>query len=253
MADGHLYENDTHPPHRIRTKGHLVLMCDLFERWTGATEEEVLELEASGLLRPFWVEKSLKVPPRGNLEHWLRATKIETHETARGPHIVDVSSVFLESNIIEIEKQRPDFLLPQVRWHEAMRPYGWGKGEIGMEQGEDEEQTALSAMEAELAQERAANEKLRLRVAELESMVQRGGEGAQEAEDFPEEYEGHGIFTVVAKLVDARAPVPEIMAAIDNEQVFLSQREVGYFFHPSPQGKKKSTLQNYTKRKKARD
>ena len=108
-------------------------------------------------------------------------------------------------------------------------------------------------MEAALGQERAANEKLRLRVAELENMALRGGEGAGEAEDFPEEYEGHGIFTVVAKLVYARTPVPEIMAAIDNEQEFLSQREVGYFFHPSPHGKNVSTLRNFTKRNKAKD
>lgn len=52
---------------------------------------------------------------------------------------------------------------------------------------------------------------------------------------------------MVAKLVDARAPVAEIMAALDDEQEFLSQRENGYFFHPNPAGKSPFTLRNSVK------
>ena len=76
------------------------------------------------------------------------------------------------------------------------------------------------------------------------------GKGAHETvhgEDFPAEYEGHGIFTMVAKLVDERAPVEDIMRLLTNEKGFLSKREAGYFFHPSPEGKAASTLRNYIK------
>ena len=74
----------------------------------------------------------------------------------------------------------------------------------------------------------------------------------EDADDFPAEYENHGVFTMVAKMVLARASVPEIMKALDSEKEFLSQREVGYFFHPSPEGKAANTLRNYTKNNKAR-
>ena len=88
---------------------------------------------------------------------------------------------------------------------------------------------------------------LEARIAELEHSVLAG-----DADDFPAEYENHGVFTMVAKMVLARASVPEIMKALDNEKEFLSQREVGYFFHPSPEGKAANTLRNYTKNNKAR-
>jgi len=88
---------------------------------------------------------------------------------------------------------------------------------------------------------------LEARIAELEHSVPAG-----DADDFPAEYENHGIFTMVAKMVLARTSVPEIMKALDNEKEFLSQREVGYFFHPSPEGKAANTLRNYTKNNKAR-
>ncbi len=104
-------------------------------------------------------------------------------------------------------------------------------------------------LEAALADSEAENDKLRKRVAELESKAEADGETEENAhgEEFPAEYEGHGLFTVVAKLVDARVPVVEIMAALDEEKEFLSQRENGYFFHPNPAGKSVSTLRNYTK------
>ncbi|MBQ4076500.1 MAG: hypothetical protein IJD65_02300 [Mailhella sp.] len=88
---------------------------------------------------------------------------------------------------------------------------------------------------------------LEARIAELEHSVLAG-----DTDDFPAEYENHGVFTMVAKMVLARASVPEIMKALDNEKDFLSQREVGYFFHPSPEGKAANTLRNYTKNNKSR-
>lgn len=101
-------------------------------------------------------------------------------------------------------------------------------------------QQMLSQYDTALSHEKAENEALKARIAKLESTAQEGGE-------FPESYEGHGIFTMVAKMVHARASVPEIMRAVDDEKEFLSQREAGYFFHPSPEGKKPSTLRNYQK------
>lgn len=108
---------------------------------------------------------------------------------------------------------------------------------------------ALEEAKASVAELKAENDKLRKRVAELESKAEADGETEENAhgEEFPAEYEGHGLFTVVAKLVDARVPVVEIMAALDEEKEFLSQRENGYFFHPNPAGKSVSTLRNYTK------
>ena len=236
----------------LRTREPLILFFQLVERWTGAVQRDVLEQDTLGKLKPFILQKTL-ILPDGTREYWLLPTVLEVNDWNRKDALAELPLVFLEKNILEIEKSRSDFLRPSVRWADLMRERGFISDEQENQSKEGEEVASLAAMEAALGQERAANEKLRQRVAELENMVLRGGEGAQEAEDFPEEYEGHGIFTVVAKLVDARAPVPEIMAAIDNEQEFLSQREVGYFFHPSPQGKGASALRNYTKRKKARD
>ena len=88
---------------------------------------------------------------------------------------------------------------------------------------------------------------LEARLADLEHSGLAG-----DTDDFPAEYENHGIFTMVAKMVLGRASVPEIMKALDSEKEFLSQREVGYFFHPSPEGKAANTLRNYTKNNKSR-
>lgn len=105
------------------------------------------------------------------------------------------------------------------------------------------------AMQARIAELEAENAKLKERVAELENAALQGREAGKssDGEEFPAEYEDHGIFTMVAKLVDARAPVAEIMAALDDEQEFLSQRENGYFFHPNPAGKSPFTLRNSVK------
>ena len=119
----------------------------------------------------------------------------------------------------------------------------------------DNDESRITKLEAE-------NEQLKARITELETELttcreqleaaQRdisGKEGLEPAhgEEFPVEYEGHGIFTMLAKLVDARTPVVDIMAALDDEKNFLSQRENGYFFHPAPEEKSASTLRNYTK------
>lgn len=109
----------------------------------------------------------------------------------------------------------------------------------------------LKAKNAELkAQLEVQNKQL----AELEKAVQEGARahGWGSEEDFPDEYEGHGVFTLVAKLVHDKTPIEEIMKSVDDEKEFLSQREAGYFFHPSPQGKSPSTLRNYIKNHKAR-
>lgn len=110
-------------------------------------------------------------------------------------------------------------------------------------------QEKVAALEAALVDSRTENDKLRAENEELKNAPLRGGEAGENGQDeeFPAEYEDHGLFTVVAKLVYARTPVAEIMAALDEEKEFLSQRENGYFFHPNPTGKSVSTLRNYTK------
>ena len=110
-------------------------------------------------------------------------------------------------------------------------------------------QKKVAALEAALADSSAENDKLRAENEELKNVALRGGEDGKNGQDeeFPAEYEDHGLFTVVAKLVYARAPVSEIMAALDEEKEFLSQRENGYFFHPNPAGKSPSTLRNSVK------
>lgn len=107
-------------------------------------------------------------------------------------------------------------------------------------------------LKVKLAEIEAINKALRTEIEELRKANQKNENNEKDEEDFPEEYENHGIFTVVAKMVFARAPIGEIMKAIDNEKEFLSQREVGYFFHPSPEGKATNTLRNYTKNNKVK-
>lgn len=111
-----------------------------------------------------------------------------------------------------------------------------------------EEQEFIEAAQAritELETELAACKK-QLEEARRDTSGMEGHEPAH-SEDFPAEYEGHGIFTMVAKLVDERAPVEDIMRLLADEKNFLSNREDGYFFHPSPEGKAASTLRNYIK------
>lgn len=98
---------------------------------------------------------------------------------------------------------------------------------------------------AELEQELATCRE-QLEAAQREISSKEGLEPAH-AEEFPAEYEGHGIFTMVAKLVDDRTPIEDIMRSVSSETGFLTNREAGYFFHPSPEGKATSTLQNYIK------
>lgn len=98
-----------------------------------------------------------------------------------------------------------------------------------------------SALETELAACREQLEEARREIPD------KGEHETVHGEDFPAEYEGHGIFTMVAKLVDERAPVKDIMRLLANEKDFLSNKEEGYFFHPSPEGKAASTLRNYIK------
>ena len=107
-------------------------------------------------------------------------------------------------------------------------------------------------LKVKLAEIEAINKALRTEIEELRKANQKNENNEKDEEDFPEEYENHGIFTVVAKMVFDRAPIGEIMKAIDNEKEFLSQREVGYFFHPSPEGKATTTLRNYTKNNKVK-
>lgn len=110
-----------------------------------------------------------------------------------------------------------------------------------LESENDHLKARITELETELATCREQLEKARREIS---------GKGEHETvhgEDFPAEYEGHGIFTMVAKLVDERAPVEDIMRLLTNEKGFLSKREAGYFFHPSPEGKAASTLRNYIK------
>ncbi len=106
----------------------------------------------------------------------------------------------------------------------------------------EEAQARITALETELAACREQLEEARREISGKEE-----GHETVHGEDFPAEYEGHGIFTMVAKLVDERAPVKDIMRLLANEKDFLSNKEEGYFFHPSPEGKAASTLRNYIK------
>lgn len=105
-------------------------------------------------------------------------------------------------------------------------------------------QNRITELETELAACREQLEEARREISGKEE-----GHETAHGEDFPAEYEGHGIFTMVAKLVDERAPVEDIMRLLADEKDFLSNKETGYFFHPSPEGKAVSTLQNYVKNK----
>lgn len=108
----------------------------------------------------------------------------------------------------------------------------------------------IDAMQSRIAELEAENTKLRIENEELKKVSPSSEETGENTscDDFPAEYEGHGIFTMVAKLVDARASVAEIMAALDNEKEFLSRRENGYFFHPKPNGYASDTLRKYAAR-----
>lgn len=118
---------------------------------------------------------------------------------------------------------------------------------------EEQEFIAPSHYELEKAQARIAELETELAACQKQLEEARrdisGKEGHEPAhsEDFPAEYEEHGIFTMVAKLVEERAPVEDIMRLLADEKDFLSNREDGYFFHPSPEGKAASTLRNYIK------
>lgn len=129
-----------------------------------------------------------------------------------------------------------------IRWREGERAKPPTGRTSAMREELKEAQERITELEAELATCREQLEEARR--ADSSGME---GRGPYTEEDFPEEYEDHGIFTMVAKLIYGREPVLEIMRLLNDEKEFLSQRENGYFFHPKPEGKKASTLRNYIK------
>ena len=107
----------------------------------------------------------------------------------------------------------------------------------------------LAESESSLAHEKSENEKLRVRLAELESKpspIPGGGESADE--DFPPEYEGHGIFTGLAKLIWEKASLSEINRYMHDDENKFSDKELGMFFHHEPSSVKTCTLRKTSRR-----
>ena len=172
---------------RIKTQEPLVLITALFRRWSGATQEEILDQERMGELLPFDREKTILLPS-GQKEHWLQPGGIRIDSWNGEINITDAESVFLESNIREIEKKRPDFLCPMVTLED--RPYlaakkienplPWYQNTLADVRAElDKNKEQLAEAESALATQKAENEKLKARIAELENTPQRGAESEE--------------------------------------------------------------------------
>ena len=172
---------------RIKTQEPLVLITALFRRWSGATQEEILDQERMGELLPFDREKTILLPS-GQKEHWLQPGSIRVDGWDGETNITDVITVFLESNIREIEKKRPDFLCPMVTLED--RPYlaakkiedplPWYQNTLADVRAEiDKNKEQLAEAESALATQKAENEKLKARIAELENTPQRGAESEE--------------------------------------------------------------------------
>lgn len=106
---------------RIVTTADLLNLPELQKRWTGATDKEILTEERTGRLIPHYLEKAIQT--ENGIEKWLRQGHIPANDwngetwIERGdPACIDV--VFIESNVEEIEKRRPDFLCKIVNLSE---------------------------------------------------------------------------------------------------------------------------------------
>lgn len=249
----------------LKTTEKVVELRWLLNRWKGASHKDIIYLEYIGRISVFNLDMTL-ILPNEEKEKWLIPTRLEIIESIDGNEIficlTGHNVYILLKEVYDIEKEYPYFLYERYYYE----PKNNEEAVIVDVNDVDEDYTADDNMdtypsyldvleednkklEAALADSRAENDKLRAENEELKNVALRGGEDGKNGQDeeFPAEYEDHGLFTVVAKLVDARAPVVEIMAALDEEKEFLSQRENGYFFHPNPTGKSVSTLRNYTK------
>ena len=182
-----LEERERREASRLKTQEPLVLITVLFQRWSGATHEEILDQERVGELLPFDREKTILLPS-GQKEHWLQPGSIRVESWDGETNITDVATVFLESNIREIEKKRPDFLCPMVSLEN--RPYlsakkiedplAWYQSTLeGVRAELDKSKDLLAEAEASLASEKSENEKFRARVTELEKLTQNGAGGEE--------------------------------------------------------------------------
>lgn len=172
---------------RIKTQEPLVLITALLRRWRGATHEEILDQERTGDLLPFRREKSILLPS-GKKEHWLQPGQIYVDTWDGKNKIQDDSTVFLESNIIEVETARPAFLRPIVSIED--RPYlaakkikdplPWYQNTLADVRAElDKNKEQLAEAESALATQKAENEKLKARIVELEKASQNGAESEE--------------------------------------------------------------------------
>ena len=222
--------------------------------WTPAYQEESLEKEYGENIPADVIRRHLKMSPiqfinlmnsgEGPACSW-EEDFINYDQFRNGPYFKtsDLKSEYFTFHILD--------------W------LSWQKARSGEDKAKDANEDVRREKDAPIAELEADNEHLKARITELETEFaacrkqleeargadSSGKEGHElpHSEDFPAEYEGHGIFTMVAKLVDARAPVVDIIRLLNNEKDFLSQKENGYFFHPKPEGKSASTLRNYIK------
>ena len=96
---------------RTITTQALISLKELVQRWTGATEQEIITEERTGRLVAFYKEKTIINPETLVREHWLSPGQLPTFFDFEEERL-DLSSdcLFLKNNILEIEKERPDFL-----------------------------------------------------------------------------------------------------------------------------------------------
>ena len=215
----------------ISTNSPLVPLEDVLKRWEGYSTEDGIELPLE--LPTFRIKKSLKTN-NGEIIYYLSAIADSYIEE----YGVGYKKFFcLPKDVLNAEKKHPELLytrlsieeiplatLPPIENPTKGVPCSTIDPTEHAEQPEKKYQETLSQDE------------------EKEDLPA----SPHDEESFPAEYENHGIFTLVAKCVWERTPVEDIMRLLKDEK-FLTQKENGYFFHPSPQGKKVETLRSYTK------
>lgn len=128
------------------TTEELITLPELFKRWCGITDNELLIEESKGSLLPYYREKSV-ILNNGKIQHWLYNSKIP-YDTDFGIEYInkiDRNCVFLISNINKIEKERPDFLCKRVDIDIQ------SDDENGMNEDIDTLRTRIAELEAENA------------------------------------------------------------------------------------------------------
>jgi len=99
---------------RVITNERLISLKTLLGRWRGATETDILDTETTGELVPLWREKTI-LSPEGKKETWLQPSRLPVFYDFNEAHLSGndealLGTVFIESNVISVEKEHPDFL-----------------------------------------------------------------------------------------------------------------------------------------------